>query len=141
MTKKLKTKIFTIETGDDAGKVFEFTRMPAMPLERWAHDVVYQASVAGMDTKNVDVSACNLHSNSGILAIVGALGSILGRIPPDESLRLKYEILNTCVRIVPTGGQPRMVIWDSEIEDAATPSVLFIQVIGFMTGFLQKGET
>lgn len=141
MSKGLKTKVFHLEIGDDAGKSFQITKMAAQPLERWAHEVIYHASMSGMNIKGIDFENCNLKSNSGIIEIASALGSILGRIPPDESLSLKYAILDSCVQIIPTGGTPRQVIWNQEIEDAKTTTILFFQAISFMTGFLQPDET
>lgn len=141
MAKALKKTFFTIPNGDDEGKKFEITKMAALPLERWAHEVIYHASLAGMNIKGIDFDNMNLHSKSGIIEIAGALGSILGKINPDDSLRLKYDILDSCVKIVPSNGDPRPCLWEDEIDDAKTPTVLFIQAIGFMTGFLEQGET
>ncbi len=53
-----------------------------------------------MNIKGIDFDNMNLHSKSGIIEIAGALGSILGKINPDDSLRLKYDILDSCVKIV-----------------------------------------
>lgn len=141
MVSALKKTSFTIKDGDDSGKSFQITKMAALPLERWAHDVIYHASMSGMNIKGLDFDNMNLSTKSGIIEIAGALSSILGRIPPDDSLRLKYEILDSCVRIIPSSGEPRPCIWEQEIEDAKTPTVLFFQTIGFMTGFLLQDET
>jgi len=53
---------------------------------------------------------------------------------------LKFEILDRCVKIIPSKGEPRECIWDQEIEDVQNYTILFGQAIGLHLDFLQKGE-
>nr|DAF69047.1 MAG TPA: tail assembly chaperone protein [Caudoviricetes sp.] len=141
MSNGLKKKTVTIEKGRDKGKTFLITEMPAIQADEWAHELFYHAATAGMDLKNVNVMNLDTKSMAGMIEIGAAIGSILGRIKPEESRRLKFELLDKCVQIVPKGGQERMCIWDQEIQDMQNFTFLAAQVIGLHLDFLKQGET
>lgn len=141
MSDGLKTKIVTIEKGRDAGKTFEITEMPAIQADDWAHDLLYNASMSGMDLKNVDVLNLNTNSMAGMIEVGAMVASIIGRIPKDDSKRMKFDLLDRCVKIVPTGGNPRACQWDSEIKDFQNFTILFGHAVGIHINFLKQDET
>lgn len=138
---ELKTKNFTIPEGRDEGKVFKITEMPALKADEWAHKLLEQASRSGVDLKNVDVLSLDTKSMAGMIEIGAAVFTILGRIDYQTSREMKFDLLNTCVRIVPTDGKPRECLWGDEIKDFQNFTLLAAQAIGIHIDFLKKGET
>lgn len=141
MSDGLKETTFTATNGRDAGKVFLITELPAIQADEWAHELLYEASMAGMNLKNVDVLELDTKSMKGMIELGSMIVTIIGRIPGKRSRELKFELLNRCVQIVPKGGHPRMVIWEDEIKEAATFTILFGQVLKLHLDFLKQGET
>lgn len=138
---ELKRKIFTIPKGRDEGKRFQITEMPALKADEWAHKLLEQASRSGVDLKNVDVLNLDTKSMAGMIEIGAAVFTILGRIDHEISREMKFDLLDTCVRIIPTEGEPRMCLWDDEIKDFQNFTLLAAQAIGIHIDFLQQGET
>ena len=141
MSNGLKTTVFTIEKGRDKGKAFKITEMPAMQADEWAHKLLEQAATSGVNLKDVDVLKLDTKSMTGMIEIGAAIFTVLGRIPFEISRELKFDLLNRCVQIVPSSGEPRMCIWDQEIKDFANFTILAMQVLKIHTGFLAQGET
>ncbi len=141
MSNGLKRKTHTIESGRDKGKVFQITEMPAIQADEWAHELFYEASVSGMNLKEVDVLNLDTKSMVGMIEIGAMIATIFGRIPANRSRELKFELLERCVQIVPTGGNPRPVMWDQEILDAKNFTLLAMHAVDVHVGFLPKGET
>lgn len=141
MTDGLKTKTVTIEKGRDKGKTFLITEMASIPADIWAHKLTEQAANSGVNLKEVDVLNVDTKSMKGMIEIGATIFATLGRIPYETSREMKFEILNNCVQIVPTGGEPRACIWDQEIKDFQNFTVLFAHAIGLHVGFLVQGET
>lgn len=138
---ELKSKIYTITKGRDEGKSFKITEMPAMKADEWAHRLFYEASTSGLNLKEVDVLNLDTKSMQGMIEIGAMVGSIFGRIPPERSRELKFELLDTCVRIIPKGGDAREVLWNDEIKDMKNFTILAAQAIGIHIDFLEQGET
>lgn len=141
MSEGLKTKTFTIEKGRDKGKKFLITEMPAIQADEWAHRLLEQASLSGVDLKNVDVLNLDTKSMAGMIEIGAAIFTVLGRIPYEISRELKFDILDRCVQIVPTGGEARACDWSQEIKDFENFTILAAQAIGIHINFLAQGET
>ena len=141
MNDGLKQKTVTIEKGRDKGKTFLITEMPAIQADEWAHRLVEQAAKSGIDLKNTDVLNLDTGSMAGMIEIGSAVFVTLGRIDYQTSRELKFDILNRCVQIVPTGGEPRMCMWDQEIKDMQNFTILAAHAIGIHVDFLKQGET
>lgn len=141
MSEGLKTKTITIEKGRDQGKKFLITEMPAIQADEWAHHLLEQAALSGVDLKNVDVLNLDTKSMAGMIEIGAAIFTVLGRIPREESRQLKFDILDRCVQIIPTGGEPRACDWAQEIKDFENFTILAAQAIGIHINFLERGET
>lgn len=141
MSNGLKTTTYEIPKGRDKGKKFLITEMPAMQADEWAHRLVYQASMSGIDLKNVDILNIDTKSMTGMIEIGAAILSVLGKIPPADSREMKFELLDRCVQIIPTGGQPRSCMWEQEILDFQNFMVLAAQALKVHVGFLVQGET
>lgn len=141
MSNGLKETTFTATNGRDKDKVFLITELPAIQADEWAGKLFNEACLAGVDLKNVDLMNLDTKSMKGMVEISAMIITLIGRIPAERARELKFELLNKCVQIVPTGGQPRMVIWNDEIKEFATFTILFLQVIKLIAGFLIQGET
>lgn len=141
MNNGLKTKTVTIDKGRDAGKKFKITEMPAIQADEWAHRLVYEAAKSGLDLKNVDVLNLDTKSMKGMIEIGAMVFSILGRIEHTVSREMKFELLDKCVRIIPTGGEARECDWSQEINEATTFTVLAGHVIGLHVDFLMSGDS
>lgn len=140
MNSGLKTKTVTIEKGRDKGKTFLITEMPAIQADEWAHQLLEQAANSGVNLKEVDVLNLDTKSMSGMVEIGAAVFTVLGRIPAEKSREMKFDMLNTCVQIVPTSGEPRACIWDQEIKDFKNFTILAAHAIGIHIDFLEQGE-
>lgn len=141
MSNGLKTKTVTIEKGRDKGKTFLITEMAAIPADIWAHKLTEQAANSGVDLKNVDVLSLDTKTMKGMIEIGSAIFTVLGKIPYETSRAMKFEMLDECVQIVPSSGQPRACIWDQEILDFQNFTILFGHAVGLHINFLAQGET
>lgn len=140
MHDELKNKTVTIEKGRDAGKVFLITEMSAIDADEWAHRLVEQATLSGIDLKDVDVLNLDTKSMKGMIEIGAMVISILGRIPHETSRKMKFDILDRCVKIIPKSGDARICLWDQEIKDFKNFTILAAHAIGIHVDFLEQGE-
>jgi hypothetical protein len=140
MSEGLKTKIVTIEKGRDKGKSFKITEMPAIQADEWAHHLLEQATLSGVDLKNVNILNLDTKSMAGMIEIGAAIITIIGRIPREESRALKFDLLDRCVQIIPKAGEPRMCMWDQEIKDFENFTILAAHAVGIHINFLEQGE-
>ena len=141
MSNGLKTKTVTIEKGRDKGKKFLITEMPAMQADEWSHQLIEQASLSGVNLKDVDILNMNTDSMKGMVEIGVGIFTVLGRIPYQISREMKFDLLNRCVQLVPSSGNPRACEWDQEILDFPNFTKLAFNVIELHIGFLAKDET
>lgn len=141
MSNGLKTKNFELTSERDKGKKFLITELPAIQADEWAHELVYEASIAGMNLREIDVLNVDTKSMQGMIEIGTVVATTLGRIHHKRSRELKFDLLDKCVQIVPTGGEPRACMWASEIEDMQNFSILFAQALAIHVSFLKLGET
>ena len=91
--------------------------MSAIDADEWAHRLVEQATLSGIDLKDVDVLNLDTKSMKGMIEIGAMVISILGRIPHETSRKMKFDILDRCVKIIPKSGDARICLWDQEIKD------------------------
>ncbi|MGE9547621.1 hypothetical protein [Snodgrassella sp. CS2] len=128
-----KTKDITIESGRDAGKSFRITEMPILQADKWAQRAIFAIARAGVDT-------CSINMNGGMLEMARLALDVVGKIDPEVGGDLLDELLS-CVQIIPTGGVPRSLVMDSDIEDIKTLFVLRKEVLALHIDFLKNGNS
>ncbi|WP_370470119.1 hypothetical protein [Snodgrassella alvi] len=128
-----KTKDITIESGRDAGKTFRITEMPILQADKWAQRALFAIARAGVDTSSINM-------NGGMLEMARLALDVVGKIDPEVGGDLLDELLR-CVQIIPTGGVPRSLVMDSDIEDIKTLFVLRKEVLALHIDFLKSGNS
>ncbi|WP_370389050.1 hypothetical protein [Snodgrassella alvi] len=128
-----KTKDITIESGRDAGKTFRITEMPILQADKWAQRALFAIARAGVDTSSINM-------NGGMLEMARLALDVVGKIDPEVGGDLLDELLS-CVQIIPTGGVPRSLVMDSDIEDIKTLFVLRKEVLALHIDFLKNGNS
>lgn len=128
-----KTKDITIESGRDAGKSFRITEMPILQADKWAQRALFAIARAGVDTSSINI-------NGGMLEMARLALDVVGKIDPEVGGDLLDELLS-CVQIIPTGGIPRSLVMDSDIEDIKTLFVLRKEVLALHIDFLKNGNS
>ncbi len=128
-----KTKDITIESGRDAGKTFRITEMPILQADKWAQRALFAIARAGVDTSSINM-------NGGMLEMARLALDVVGKIDPEVGGDLLDELLS-CVQIIPTGGVPRSLVMDSDIEDIKTLFVLRKEVLALHIDFLKSGNS
>lgn len=128
-----KTKDITIESGRDAGKSFRITEMPILQADKWAQRAIFAIARAGVDTSSINM-------NGGMLEMARLALDVVGKIDPEVGGDLLDELLS-CVQIIPTGGIPRSLVMDSDIEDIKTLFVLRKEVLALHIDFLKNGNS
>lgn len=128
-----KTKDITIESGRDAGKSFRITEMPILQADKWAQRAIFAIARAGVDTSSINM-------NGGMLEMARLALDVVGKIDPEVGGDLLDELLS-CVQIIPTGGVPRSLVMDSDIEDIKTLFVLRKEVLTLHIDFLKSGNS
>lgn len=128
-----KTKDITIDSGRDAGKSFRITEMPILQADKWAQRAIFAIARAGADTSSINM-------NGGMLEMARLALDVVGKIDPEVGGDLLDELLS-CVQIIPTGGVPRSLVIDSDIEDIKTLFVLRKEVLALHIDFLKSGNS
>lgn len=128
-----KTKDITIESGRDVGKSFRITEMPILQADKWAQRALFAIARAGVDTSSINM-------NGGMLEMARLALDVVGKIDPEVGGDLLDELLS-CVQIIPTGGIPRSLVMDSDIEDIKTLFVLRKEVLALHIDFLKNGNS
>lgn len=128
-----KTKDITIVSGRDAGKSFRITEMPILQADKWAQRAIFAIARAGVDTSSINM-------NGGMLEMARLALDVVGKIDPEVGGDLLDELLS-CVQIIPTGGVPRSLVMDSDIEDIKTLFVLRKEVLALHIDFLKSGNS
>ena len=113
-----KEKVFTATFGRDAGKKFQISEMSAYQAESWAS----RAVIAILNTGNqVDFDGITqLDPQYGMLGMVGKAYNMLTGIKPETALPLWNELMS-CVRFIPSGGEPRDLLSTGDVEDIEEP--------------------
>ena len=136
----LKKKTVTLTSERDNGKTFQITELPARRANKWAKTLLHHAVVAGVSLREVNINDLDTTTKAGMIEIGFAIGAIIGRIHPDVSETLIFDLLDECVRIIPSGGEPRLCSWNDEIEDWFNFDLLFGHAVGLHIDFLKIGQ-
>lgn len=125
-----KTKTITINKGRDTGKKFLITEMPVIQADSWAQKALFAAAKGGLITE--------IAEGAGMVDIPTLMRSI-GSIDTQVGSELLDGLLD-CVQTIPSGGEPRELLIDSDIEEASTLWVLRQEALKIHIDFLPQGE-
>lgn len=144
MSEDLKTTTVTIDKGRDAGKSFLITEMPLLKADKWARRFALGMMRGGVNSdglgglaniKNVDLSSID-----GILELAKVGIAAFGNIDEDTAMELIDELTESCIKIIPSSGIAREIVWDSDIKDVATLMLLRKEALGVHVDFLEQGD-
>ncbi|NJJ92898.1 MULTISPECIES: hypothetical protein [Proteus] len=127
----LKTKTITIEKGRDEGKTFVITEMPITKADNWAMRALFAIANGGIDIEGIN-------PNMGMLGMAQVAIKALSGIKPDVGIPLLDELLE-CVQVIPSGGNARALIIDSDIKDLSTMFTLRKEALAIHIDFLTQG--
>lgn len=127
----LKTKTITIEKGRDEGKTFVITEMPIIKADNWAMRALFAIANGGIDIEGIN-------PNMGMLGMAQVAIKALSGIKPDVGIPLLDELLE-CVQVLPSSGNARALIIDSDIKDLSTMFTLRKEVLSIHIDFLTQG--
>lgn len=127
----LKTKTITIEKGRDEGKTFVITEMPITKADNWAMRALFAIANGGIDIEGIN-------PNMGMLGMAQVAIKALSGIKPDVGIPLLDELLE-CVQVLPSSGNARALIIDSDIKDLSTMFTLRKEVLSIHIDFLTQG--
>lgn len=128
-----KEKTYTVESGRDTGKTFLIKEMSVLQADRWAQRALFALAKSGVDASSVDLSG-------GMLEMAKFAFQAIGGIDPDVGTELLDELLS-CVQIIPSGGIPRSLVIDSDIEDVKTLMLLRKEALMIHIDFLEQGSS
>lgn len=128
-----KEKVYTVDSGRDAGKSFLIREMPVLQADKWAQRALFAIAQSGADASNVDLKG-------GMMEMAKFAFSAIGGIDADAGGELLDELL-TCVQIIPSGGEARSMIIDSDIEDVKTLFLLRQEALMIHIDFLKQGSS
>ncbi|AOA58328.1 hypothetical protein [Acinetobacter larvae] len=128
-----KEKVVKIEKGRDVGKSFLITEMPIMKADQWAMRALFALAKGGTDIDGIDPSG-------GMLEMAKVATSAIKGLNSDEGIELLNELLE-CIKIVPSGGVSRDVLWDDDVEDISTLFVLRKEALMLHIDFLTSGSS
>lgn len=129
-----KTKTLTIDKGRDEGKTFLITEMPLLKADKWASKALFALMRGGQGIEGID-------PKNGMMEMAKVAISAFKNLNNDEGMELINELLFDCVQIVPTGGEPRQVEWESEVEDISTMFNLRLESFKIHIDFLIAGSS
>ncbi|HGW4593132.1 TPA: hypothetical protein ACNH0U_002678 [Proteus mirabilis] len=127
----LKTKTITIEKGRDEGKTFVITEMPITKADNWAMRALFAIANGGIDIEGIN-------PNMGMLGMAQVAIKALSGIKPDVGIPLLDELLE-CVQVLPSSGNARALIIDSDIKDLSTMFTLRKEALAIHIDFLTQG--
>lgn len=127
----LKTKTITIEKGRDEGKTFVITEMPVTKADNWAMRALFAIANGGIDIEGIN-------PNMGMLGMAQVAIKALSGIKADVGIPLLDELLE-CVQVLPSSGNARALIIDSDIKDLSTMFTLRKEVLAIHIDFLTQG--
>ncbi len=112
-----KTKVITIdnEKSRDNGKSYQITEMNVLDIDEWAIRVGCAMARGGLDVRNLNLqNGLSTDTITGILELMNLGIQGFGNMPPLEVVRLLNELVERCVKFIPSGGKPRAL----DIENA-----------------------
>ncbi len=129
----LKTKEVVIESGRDEGKKFLITEMPLLKADRWAQRALFALASGGVDAGTLDLSG-------GMLEMAKFAFAAIGNIDPQIGGELLDELLE-CVQAIPSGGNPRDLEIETDIQDLKTLYLLRKEALFIHIDFLTQGNS
>lgn len=127
----LKSKTITIEKGRDAGMTYLITEMPIAKADNWAMRALFAIANGGVDLEDVN-------PNMGMLGMANVAIKALAGIDPKVGIPLLDELLE-CVQVVPSGGNARALLLDSDVKDLTTMFTLRKEALAIHLDFLVQG--
>ena len=133
-----KTKDLVIADGRDKGKTFVITEMSVIDADNWANRALLAMLRGGVDVGNLDFS--NVNTSGGMLELARVVIAGLGNMQEQIATDLLNELLD-CARIVPSGGIPRDILLDSDIESIKTLWQIRKEALMIHIDFLTDGSS
>ena len=134
----LNKKVVKIENDSrDNGLKFEVTEMPLDDADRWARRVALAMMRSGIRMSNSDLM--DLKTTAGILEIAKFGVTAFGYMDEDLALELTDELLEKCVKIIPTGGEPREIV-EGDLQSISTKMRLRWEAFAVHNDFLELGN-
>lgn len=127
----LKSKTITIEKGRDEGMTYLITEMPISKADNWAMRALFAIANGGVDIESVN-------PNMGMLGMANVAIKALAGIDPKVGIPLLDELLE-CVQVVPSGGNARALLLDSDVKDLTTMFTLRKEALAIHLDFLVQG--
>lgn len=127
----LKSKTITIEKGRDEGMTYLITEMPIYKADNWAMRALFAIANGGVDLESVN-------PNMGMLGMANVAIKALAGIDPKVGIPLLDELLE-CVQVVPSGGNARALLLDSDVKDLTTMFTLRKEALAIHLDFLVQG--
>lgn len=127
----LKSKTITIEKGRDEGMTYLITEMPISKADNWAMRALFAVANGGVDLESVN-------PNMGMLGMANVAIKALAGIDPKVGIPLLDELLE-CVQVVPSGGNARALLLDSDVKDLTTMFTLRKEALAIHLDFLVQG--
>ncbi|MEY0432404.1 hypothetical protein AB7V88_21790 [Providencia rettgeri] len=127
----LKSKTITIEKGRDEGMTYLITEMPISKADHWAMRALFAIANGGVDLESVN-------PNMGMLGMANVAIKALAGIDPKVGIPLLDELLE-CVQVVPSGGNARALLLDSDVKDLTTMFTLRKEALAIHLDFLVQG--
>lgn len=128
----LKSKTITIQKGRDAGKTFLISEMPIVKLDNWSMRALFAVAKGGVDLEGIS-------PNMGGLGMANVALKALAGIDTDVGIPLLMELLD-CVQVVPSGGNARSLLLDSDVTELSTLFTLRKEALAIHLDFLVQGS-
>lgn len=134
----LNKKVVKIEgKSRDNGLKFEITEMPLVVADRWALRISLAMMRSGTRMTNSDLM--DLQTTAGILEIAKFGITALGYMEQDLALEFAQELIDNCVKIIPSSGEPRDIV-EGDIKSISTMMRLRWEAFGVHNDFLELGD-
>lgn len=134
----LNKKVVKIEgKSRDNGLKFEITEMPLADADRWARRVALAMMRSGTRMTNSDLM--DLKTTAGILEIAKFGITAFGYMDEDLAIELTDELIDKCVKIIPSSGEPRDIV-EGDIKSISTMMRLRLEAFGVHNDFLELGD-
>ena len=133
-----KTKDLVIADGRDKGKTFVITEMSVIDADNWANRALLAMLRCGVDVVYLDF--LYVYSSVGLRERDRGESAGLGNMQEQIATDLLNELLD-CARIVPSGGTPRDILLDSDIESIKTLWQIRKEALMIHIDFLTDGSS
>ena len=142
----LKEKTLTINNpkSRDNGKTYLITEMNILDIDEWAIRVGCAMARGGLDVRGMNLqNGLSTETISGILELLNIGIQGFGNMPPDEVLTLLTELVNRCVKSVPSEGMTRSLDIKNanDVQDLKTLWVLRKEAFNLHVDFFAQDES